>query len=347
MGMTDRLEGTQISSGINWLLEGGQGAQIAAGLNISQGDFSGAQVAGGANVTRGDLKLGQVAGGFNYTHGTVYGWQASGGFNFAGAGTRGTQVAGGFNYSHEESQGTQIAGGFNYAGSVKGLQIAPLNFAGAVRGSQIGVINVGGDVKGSQIGIINVANSVEGAPIGLLNFVREGQLHLDVWASDILSLNTGVRFGSKYVYTIVFAGADPGILDTAQDTDANFSWMAGLGIGGHIPFDPLYVNIDVISGQLRTNEHLDVTNSLTRLRLAAGWQLMEHLSVYGGLAVNFFVADQKDREVFDIGPNSGARPTEESSGLIFLDQKTGREPEEGFSGTTLAIWPGFFLGARF
>ncbi len=363
VGQTDRLQGTQIAAGANLVNESGEGAQIAGGFNLVQKDFWGFQVAGGYNLIVGEALGAQIAGGINQIEGEGRAAQIAGGLNLSmGALNRGAQVSGGLNYAQgrhdgpqvsgggnlalDGARGVQIAGGFNYAGELSGLQISVINVtSGEVQGAQIGLVNIAGDVKGAQIGLVNVSNSVEGVPLGLFNFVREGQIHLEGWTGDVLPFNAGLRFGSAHFYTMFVGGLDP-LESSDGQARRDVVWMLGLGLGAHIPVhDPVSVDVDVIAGQLRLNDTLDHTNILTQLRLSVGVELLEHLSIFGGLSLNVFMADQFDRERFRLGPGLANPETgEQSSGLIFFNER-GDDGER--SGTTLGIWPGFFAGVRF
>lgn len=115
------------------------------------------------------------------------------------------------------------------SGGVGGAQFAGvLNFSGGpVTGAQVGLVNVAlGTVAGTQVGVINIAERYESdAPAGLLNLVRQGQLHLDLWTSDIFLSNVGVRFGSKHVYTLVAFGAQSAL----DGRLARSGYTAGVG----------------------------------------------------------------------------------------------------------------------
>ncbi len=329
MAMFDRLEGVQIGAGVNWIREDTRGPQIVGGLNIVENNMRGAQIAGGANLVLNDARGPQIAGGFNYVEGT----------------SKGVQVGGGANLVMGDVRGVQIAGGFNYSNDMKGSQISTVNIARDMAGLQIGLVNVGRRVKGTQIGLVNVAQSVDGASIGLLNIVEEGQLHLDIWGSDILPLQAGVRFGGKHFYTILTGGIRAPETNNANDTDTDTAkdeeliWFFGGGLGGNFPLRGKWgMDIDAIAGQLRLGSKNDHTNTFYRMRVGVNWRLYDHLAFFGGLSANFLVADQLDRARFPFGPQLGGS---DEDGVIFFG---GSGPER--SGTTLSIWPGAFIGIR-
>ncbi len=53
--------------------------------------------------------------------------------------------------------------------------------------------------------------------------VSDGQLHLDLWASDLFLSNVGFRFGSHTVYTLLSFGTQPAL--------ANARSRSGLTLG--------------------------------------------------------------------------------------------------------------------
>src|SRR5262249_53642128 len=118
---------------------------------------------------------------------------------------RGAQV-GTVNYAGNAAAGAQV-GVVNVAGDDgRGAQIGTVNVARQLAGAQIGVVNVAGHVKGLQLGVVHVADDIDGVPLGVLSFVRHGYNHLAVWGSDTSYSNVGVKFGSRYMYTLLGVG---------------------------------------------------------------------------------------------------------------------------------------------
>ncbi len=304
------VKGLGLGSAFHWIERDLTGLQLAGALNVSGGASVGAQVGGGLNIA-GQLEGAQVAGGLNIT----------------GAGMRGFQAAGGVNVTGAQMRGLQLAGGFNYAGSIVGLQGAPINFAGAGNGAQLGVINVGGDIDGAQIGIINigtkvrglqlgiinVGGEVDGESIGILSLVRNGQLHAEVWSSDVSLANVGVKVGSRRIYTLFTAGLRP---NAKQER-----WSLGLGLGVHFPLERWFVDVDLVQHSLFKAGESAGSGALSQLRAQVGFQLVERFAVFGGPTLNVSYSFER----------AGAP---ELSGM-----------PAGAWGST-RVWPGFLLGVR-
>jgi hypothetical protein len=260
------------------------GLQAAGAVNIAGGRLNGVQGALGGNVASGDVEMGQFAAGFNIARGNVQGAQGSVGVNITGGTFTGMQM-GGVNITGGDFTGVQGAVGLNTASNVKGLQFAAINVGGDVTGGQVGLINVAKVVRGGQFGLINVSEEVHGVPIGLLTFEKKGQLHLELWSSDIQLTNVAVKFGGKYVYTTVVAGVGP------DDRLRRFS--LGLGFGGHVPMGSrLWLDADVVGSSVRgvRDPLAGGANLLAQGRLMLGVQIFERLAVFGGLTYNAYFA---------------------------------------------------------
>jgi hypothetical protein len=109
--------------------------------------------------------------------------------------------AGTINQTDDRVTGAQLALLVNEAGSVGGLQAAPLNLSGDVRGVQFGLVNVARKVHGVQLGLVNVADDVSGVPIGLVSVSKDGGVHPVVWGSTASLVNVGMKFATRYTYT--------------------------------------------------------------------------------------------------------------------------------------------------
>ncbi len=291
--------GLQAASGFNVSQGRLRGMQLAAGFNVAAGPMTGLQGAAGFNVNDGPVVGSQLAAGFNWTEGSFRGVQAAAGFNWTAAEVHGVQAAAGINVAGP-LRGIQAAAGLNWADGVNGLQIAVVNIADDVEGSQVGIVNIADKVKGMQLGIVNVSDDIDGVPIGLFNFVRDGQLHLEAFSTNSEPYNLGLRFGSKHVYTLLTAGLPHRGLRYRE----GMRYFAGLGIGVHAtPSERLFFDVDVVVGSENDIERGETVSGIGRLRLAAGWQIMEHLAVFGGPVMNVMIAD-------DYGPMS---PTGENA----------------------------------
>jgi hypothetical protein len=179
-----------------------------------------------------------------------------------------------------DGYGGQAAVGFNYAHHLRGAQVAAINFAPRVQGVQAGFINIAGEVDGAQVGFLNLALDVNGASFGLLNLIWSGYNHLGVHASDLAAANISATLGTKHLYTLYTLGMDP-FADAA---------VLQIGVGGHIPINDFFVDIDVAAGHVA--EGFKITGRdppdqlLTRLRIGGGWQPLDYFGVYGGVAIN-------------------------------------------------------------
>jgi hypothetical protein len=280
--------------------------QMATALNVASGELNGLQMSAGVNVTGGSVRVGQLAAGLNVAGGGVAGTQMSAGLNVAGGDMSGLQapaglnVAGGafrgfqgsagVNWVAGAMSGVQATAGFNRAQSVTGLQVAVLNVSGDVTGAQVGVINIGKVVKGAQVGVINVAEEVQGVPLGLLTFEEKGQLHLELWSSDIQLTNAAVKFGGKYVYTTLLVGIGP--------DDRLTRYSLGLGFGVHVPLGSrLWLDLDVAGSNIHPVKHpFQGQNVLGQARAMFGFQIANRFAVFGGPTYNtYFAFSPEDR----------------------------------------------------
>jgi hypothetical protein len=298
------------------------GLQAAGAVNVAGGRLNGVQGSVGGNIASGDVEMGQFAAGFNIARGNVQGGQGAVGVNVTGGSFTGVQM-GGVNITGGDFTGVQGGVGLNTASNVKGLQFAAINVGGDVTGGQVGLINVARVVRGGQLGLINVSEEVHGVPIGLLTFEKKGQLHLELWSSDIQLTNVAVKFGGKYVYTTVVAGMGP------DDRLQRFS--LGLGFGGHVPIGSrLWLDMDVVGSSVRRMRDplASGANLLAQTRLMLGVQLFERLALFGGVTYNaYFAWSEADRYTLTTVPIVQRRPL-------------------GGEGT-VDYWPGVQAGVRF
>lgn len=168
------------------------------------------------------------------------------------------------------------------AHNLKGCETGLVNLTwNAFEGPQIGLVNFADKVKGLQIGLVNYAGELDGVSIGLVSIVaRNGQTHGQTWIDETGFVNAALIHGSRTIYNIYHVGADVGV---------NL-WTYGLGLGVHLPFDPLYVNIEVMGSSISHIGSWDGNNTLSRIRAYVGYRFMEHLSVIGGISLNYYHA---------------------------------------------------------
>ncbi|ATB33916.1 caspase family protein [Melittangium boletus] len=302
----EELEGFSGALALNVAGRDMRGVHSALALNVAAGSLTGAQLAVGVNVTAGSVQGGQFAVGVNVARGKVRGVQGTAGLNWASGAFTGLQA----------SSGISIA-----QGGLEGAQVSLLNVSGDVTGAQVGLINVARRVKGTQVGLINVSEDIQGVPIGLLSFVQKGQLHLEVWSSDIQLLNAGVKLGSKYVYTTLQAGVGP------DDRLQRFS--LGLGFGGHIPLGSrFWLDLDAVGSNVHGFERpFNGGNLLVQGRAMLGFQIFSHLAVFVAPTYNAF---------FAFSPGQQRELTTFGSRVAQVD-----------SDVSVRYWPGAQAGLRF
>jgi len=302
----EEMEGFSGALALNVAGSDMRGVHSALALNVAAGSLTGAQLAVGVNVTAGSVKGAQLAAGVNVARGEVRGVQGTAGLNWASGAFTGLQA----------SSGISIA-----KGGLEGLQLSLLNVSGDVTGAQVGLINVAKVVKGTQVGLINVAEDIQGVPIGLLSFVQKGQLHLEVWSSDIQLLNAGVKLGSKHVYTTLQAGVGP------DDRLQRFS--LGLGFGGHIPLGTrFWLDLDAVGSNVHGFERpFNGGNLLVQGRAMLGFQLFSHLAVFVAPTYNAF---------FAFSPGQQRELTTFGSRVARVDDDV-----------SVRYWPGAQAGLRF
>ncbi|MBN8230444.1 caspase family protein [Corallococcus macrosporus] len=277
------VSGAQLSLVTNVAGGAVRGAQATLGLNVSNGDASGVgQLALGANVARGALGGVQAALGANITTADATGLQLSLGANHANGTMKGVQFTLGVNSVAAAARGIQGSVLLNRAPSLTGLQLGFINVGGDVSGMQLGLINVADTVNGMQLGLVNVSDEVNGVPVGLFTYEKKGQLHLEVYGSDVQLTNLALKFGGRYFYTTLLAGLGP------DDRFQRFS--LGLGLGGHIPLGSrFWADVDVAGSQVLSTRapFSGSTNSLlTQARLMLGFQVMPRLAVFAGPTYN-------------------------------------------------------------
>jgi hypothetical protein len=261
------------------------GYQGAGVFNIVAAGFGGVEQAGVFNVVADRFEGVQMAGVFNIAGGEFRGAQAAGVFNMTGNGCVGTQLAGVANVCDHGFDGAQIAGVVNVAAEeMYGLQLSGVvNAADNFDGAQIGLVNVAGRGHGLQLGLVNIADEMD-YPIGLVSIVGNGMFHANVWATDYAPVNIGIKTGSQTIYNIFSLGYGP-----RQDADKLY---AGIGIGGHVPFGRLFVDLDILNQGVFTEDQWfedGGSDLLSSLRLTGGWQLADFLAVTVGPTLNLSV----------------------------------------------------------
>jgi hypothetical protein len=193
---------------------------------------------------------------------------------------------------------------------------------GDVHGAQVGLVNVASQVRGLQLGLINVASQAEGASVGLLSFIGNGQFHVQAWASDVALTNVALKFGGKYVHTLLTVGVQPG-------TDHSRRYFTvGLGLGGHIPLERFFVDIDAVASSLHDTRLFRASDTLLgQLRLVGGFHLAPRFAVIAGVTGNALVS-LRGEPWTELGTGSSV------------------EWERVRGDTRVRVWPGVLLGIQ-
>lgn len=318
-----RVEGVAISTGLNWTERESRALMVGAVGNISTGGFKGAQASGAFNLS-GDKSLGlQAAGAVGIARADFIGIQTAGAVSYTGGAFIGLQASGAVSITRSDFTGLQTAGGLSLASRLRGAQISVVNIGGDVDGAQIGVVNIASRVRGLQLGVVNVASEMTGAPIGVVNAIGNGQLHVQGWASDTTATNVSLKYGSKHVYSLFTAGYQPG-------SEANRYFTLGLGIGGHIPMDRLFIDLDASSYNLRNSLATGGSdNLLAQLRVVAGYKVAPRFAVFAGVTGNVFIDFRETKDFEDLG------------GFSFLPSF-----EQENRSNSVRVWPGLAAGVQ-
>ena len=297
------------------------GVELGGVFNIDEEDVLGYQAAGVFNIAGGGHYGVQQAGVFNIVGNGFTGAQMAGVINVVGGEFWGAQVAGVGNVAGNGCVGTQVAGVVNVCGErLSGLQLSGvLNVADEFSGAQVGLVNITDSGRGLQLGLVNIAEDVD-VPIGLVSIVKHGMFHASVWATEFAPVNVGIKTGSNTIYNVFMVGWQPDGESTRM--------FGGLGLGGHIPLNRFFVDIDLLSHGVWTGPNWFPEGSsdlLSSLRLTGGWQVTDRLAVTAGPTLNVWVSERED-----------------GSQVPFYDA-----PLYKWDGSRhVRIWPGFSVGLQ-
>lgn len=102
----------------------------------------------------------------------------------------------------------------------------------------------------------------------------------------------------------------------------------GAGLGGHIPMDRFFLDIDAIGGSLHEDRLFsDTGDLLAQLRVVAGWHVAPRFALIAGVTGNTLIAlDGKKWD--DLGTGSAV------------------EWERTSGDTRVRVWPGVLLGIQ-
>jgi hypothetical protein len=279
----ETFHGWQTSGLISVVGNSFRGVQVTGGFNVVGKDAGGVQASGLFNVTGNYLRGVQLTGGFNVAGESLEGIQASGLFNVTGKRFRGMQATGAFNVTGEDYVGLQVAGGFNVVGDVlSGLQLGTFNIAATSRGAQIGVVNAAGKLDGFQLGLINYSIEGDGIPVGLINISKyDGRIKWINWASNIIGINSGVKFTVNNIYSIVTLGG----INFHRDITESLVYAGFYGVS--FPFGRLSLNTDIGYMYLDNKDIFrkrrgEIDQHVTLLRASLNMELSKRFSLFAG-----------------------------------------------------------------
>lgn len=258
-----RLEGVQLSFGMNSTSVEMEGAQLSLGANAAHGEAQGFQGTVGINIVEGSLEGVQGASAVNLVTGTTEGAQLSSGVNI----TTGTM------------EGFQSSLG-NYAGELHGAQLAVVNVTKDGQGTQFGLVNVAGSLNGTQIGLVNLSQDVDVA-IGLFSFSKNGVFDVEVYTTEDNPVNVGWKYGGRNVYTSLSLGY------RAFDLDHRI--QPGLALGTRARWGRLSLDLDLGASSYQYIGRDQSAAVLAQTRAEVGFSLFKNLSLFAGSNVNLVV----------------------------------------------------------
>jgi hypothetical protein len=262
------------------------GTQVSLGMNAADGPMEGVQFSSVFNRADGAVTGAQLAVGVNLAGGPIRGLQLGGVFNSAQAASIGIQASAGLNMAPGGIIGLQMGGVANWAESLRGGQAALFNVAGDATGMQLGVVNVAKRITGFQFGLVNVADEARGVPFGLVNVIRDGQMHLEVFGSDLQPVNVALKSGSRHFFTTLMVGGG-----------RSGHYLYGFGAGVHLGGNLLWLDTDLVSTTtLDVQRPLEHTNIGGHLRALGGLQLGP-VGLFAGPTVNVLVPLRNDRVI--------------------------------------------------
>lgn len=222
---------------------GVRGADIASAAAIARGDVCGAQIGGAVSIATGDFQGVQIGGAAAIVAGDV--------------------------------RGAQVGGALSLAGTVHGVQIAPVTVAGDVHGVQLGTVNVAhGDVHGVQLGVVNIARDVD-VPIGLISIVSRGRTHFDAWGNETGLAMLEVVHGGRRVHNLYGLGGRIG----PRGTRAAF--MLGIGFRA-VATQPITLDIDATATQLHRTTDFTKSTLVSQIRAVVGVRILDDLALLAG-----------------------------------------------------------------
>jgi len=284
-GEANRIEGLELGLVGNVVREDMVGLQLATVSNTVRGDLIGMHIAGFHNYTGKDMRGAQMTAGVNRVHNHAYGTQVALIGNYTRGDMIGLQLTGFAGITWGSVLGAQIAGFTCIADYVSGAQIGLVNLGYSVRGLQLGLINIAEEVAGSQVGLVNISQEMDGEAVGLFTISRDGRRHFEVWGDSTGFTHLGFRLGTSHVYTLFTAAYNP-FMDPHR-------WSYGLGLGGEIPLDRFFINLDAVVNDHHSgfNEWYaeDGPSFVPEVRALGGYSFARRFGMYAGGSLQFFI----------------------------------------------------------
>jgi hypothetical protein len=275
------------------------------------GQVDGVQIGGLVNHVGGDVRGLQIAGLINVNRGSLVGLELSLVGNTVRKEVHGAQVGGLYNTAGGDLEGFQVASVFNrVSGRADGVQVALVNVAGDVSGGQIGFLNIAKKVRGMQVGFLNIAEDIEGMPLGFISVTESGGIHPVVWSGQVSYVNLGLKFSTRYTYTLLFVSGHEMSVGRHGDTRL---YGPGLAWGGRLPLNRLVFESDLgaswlFGGQfccLSKQESLSDDVVLFRWRALVNYEILSHLGVFAGVGLTMpmhFYPDEDHDVSLDMRP---------------------------------------------
>lgn len=291
LGRVGFVSGLQIGP-VGWVGYDLQGAQIGL-ASVVEGKARGLALDGLFSITAGPVTGVQIAGVFGWASDRVRGVALAGVAQQAYGDVDGLLLAGVTSVARGRVRGVQIAGGVNI-GRVDGVQIGIVNVSAEVNGLQLGIINVARKINGLQVGVLNVTDKLQGESLGVAPIPRRGGVHPVLWGASTLFANLGVKFASRYAYSIPSVALSNRPKENEEGRQAVFA--AGLLLGARVPVaSGFHVAGDLGGYRLFAGDTpLAGHDELYKARVLAGFEIDPRLTPFlgGGVAVGVRGAEE-------------------------------------------------------
>jgi hypothetical protein len=158
--------------------------------------------------------------------------------------------------------------------------------------------------KGLQIGAINITDNLDGESLGIAPLPRRGGIHAMAWASNSLYGNLGVKFASRYAYSILSGALHSVAREGADASTRQIVYAGGLTLGATVP---LPLDGFAISGDLggyrlfRDEATFSGHDELYKLRFMVSYPIAPRLTPFIGGGVNLALRGEDSVDTADFG----------------------------------------------